>query len=144
MVRDCQTRLAQNFLQHRSSNVSSIGGAGVQAEVLPSFYIEPLSLAEDVISINPTQISNNGRDISQTHSDSGYASVDTSLNRNSSGHLANLHLQDNIGSLHDSTSHGIDINGGSDFMPGSSDWAALMEINQDNTFFRNSLCDEFL
>ena len=144
MVRDCQTRLAQNFLQHRSSNVSSIGGAGVQAEVLPSFYIEPLSLAEDITSINPTLISTNGRDRLQTHSDSGYASVDTSLNRNSSGLLADLHLQNNTGALHDSTSHGIEINGGSDFMPGSSGWPALMENNQDNNFFENGLCDEFV
>ena len=144
MVRDCQTRLAQNFLRHRSSNVSSIGGAGVQAEVLPSFYIEPLSLAEDIVSINPNQISTNGRDSLQTHSDSGYASVDTSLNRNSSGLFAGLRLQDHIGSLVDSTSHGIDVNGGYDVMPGSSDWAALMENNQDNKFFENGLCDEFV
>ena len=106
MVRDCQTRLAQNFLRHRSSNAPSTGGAGVQAEVLPPFYIEPLSLAEDITSINPTQISTNASDRSQTHSDSGYASVDTSLNRNSSGLFADLRSQDNIGSLHDSTSHG--------------------------------------
>ena len=134
MVRDCQTRLAQNFLRHRSSNVPSTGGAGVQAEVLPSFYIEPLSLAEDVISINPTQISNNERDSLQTHSDSGYASVDTSFNRNSSGLFADPRLQDNIGSLYDSTSPGIDINGGSAFMPVSSDWTALMGNDQDNNF----------
>lgn len=144
MVRDCQARLAQNFLRHRSSNMSSIGGAGVQAEVLPSFYIEPLNLAEDVISIDPIQVSTNGRDKSQTYSDSGYASVDTSLIGNSSGHLADVQSQNNIGSLHDSTSHGNDINGGSDFMPGSSDWVALMENNQDNSFFRNGLCDEFI
>ena len=144
MVRDCQTRLAQDFLRHRSSHVSSTGGAEVQAEVLPSFYIEPLSLAEDVISINPKQISTYGRDSLPTHSDSGYASVDTSLNRNSSGNLADLHLQNNIGSSHDSTSHGIDINGGSDIMPGSSDWTALTENNQDNTFFRDGLCDDFM
>ena len=142
MVRDCQTRLAQNFLQHRSSNMSSIGGAGAQAEALPSFYIEPLSLAEDIVSINPTQISNNGRDRSQTYSDSGYASVDTSLNRNSSELSADLSLQNNIGSLHDSTNHGIDINGGLDFMSGSSDWAALTENYQENSFFKDGLCDE--
>ena len=139
MVRDCQTRLAQDFLQHRSSNMPSTGGTGVQAEVLPSFYIEPLSLAEDIASINPTQISTSASDRSQTHSDSGYASVDTSLNRSSSGLPEDSRWQDNIGSLHDSTSHGIDINGGSDFMPGSSDWAVL---NEDNDFFGSGLCDE--
>ena len=143
MVRDCQTRLAQNFLRHRSSNMASIDGPGVQAEVLPSFYIEPLSLAEDIISINPTQITTNERDRSQTHSDSGYASVGTSLIGNSSGDLADLQLQNNIGSLHDSNSHGIDIDRGSDFMPGSSDCAALMENNQDNNFFENGFCDDF-
>ena len=144
MVRDCLPRLAQNFLRHRSSNVSSIGGAGLQAEVLPSFFIEPLNLAEDIISINPAQVSTNGRDRLQPHSDSGYASVDTSFIGTSSGDLADLQLQNNIGSLHDSTSHGIDINGGSDFMPGSSDWAALMENNQDNNFLGNEFCDEFI
>ena len=124
--------------------MASIGDAGVQAEVLPSFYIEPLSLAEDIMSINPTQVSTNEHDRSQTHSDSGYASVDTSLIGNSSGHLADVQLQNNIGSLHDSTSHGNDINGGPDFMPGSSDWAALMENNQDANFFGNGFCDEFM
>ena len=141
MVRDCQTRLAQNFLQHRSSNAPSTGGARVQAEVLPSFYIEPLSLAEDITSINPTQISTNASDRSQTHSDSGYASVDTSLNRNSSGLFADLRSQDNIGSLHDSTSHGIDISGGSDFMPEFSGWTALVDNDQDNNLFGNGLYD---
>ena len=146
IVRDCQTRLAQNFLRHRSSNVSSIGGAAaVQAEVLPPFYIEPLSLAEDIISINPTQISTNGHDGSQTQSDSGYASVDTSLNRNSSGLFADLRLQnDNLGSLHDSTIHGIDTNFDSDFVSEFSNWEALMGNNQDNNDFSgNGLCDGF-
>ena len=142
MVRDCQTRLAQDFLRYRSSNMPSTGGTGVQAEVLPSFYIEPLSLAEDIASINPTQISTSASDRSQTHSDSGYASVDTLLNRNSSGLFADPSWQDNIGSLNNSTSHGIDINGGSDFMPGSSDWTAMMENDQDDNFFGNGLCDE--
>ena len=142
MVRECQTRLAQNFLRHRSSNMSSIDSAGVQAEVLPSFYIEPLSLAEDIVSIDPTQLSINGHDRLQTHSDSGYASVDTPLNLNSSGPRVDLRSQNNTGSSHDSTTHGIDINGGSDFMPWCSDWVALMDNNQDNNFFRDSLGDE--
>ena len=144
MVRDCQTRLAQDFLRHRSSNLSSTGGAGVQAEVLPSFDIEPLSLAEDVVSINPTQISTDRLDRTQTHSDSGYSSMDTSLNCDSSGHSADLHLQDDMGSSHDSTSHGIDISRSSGLMPWSSDWTALWENNQDNSFFRDGLDDEGL
>ena len=135
MVRDCQTQLVQNFLRHRSSNVSSIGGTEVPAEVLPSFYIEPLSLAEDIIPINPTQIPTNGHDRLQTHSDSGYASVDTSLNRNSSGLFADLHLQSDISSLQDTPSHGIDLNDFSDLLPGTSDWVMLMGNNQDNNIF---------
>lgn len=142
MVRECQTRLAQNFLRHRSSNMSSIDSAGVQAEVLPSFYIEPLSLAEDIVSIDPTQISINGEDRLQRHSDSGYASVDTSLNLNSSGPSADLRSQNNISSSHDSTTHGIDINSGSDFMPWFPDLVALMGNNQDNSFFGDSLGNE--
>lgn len=136
MVRECQTRLAQNFLRHRSSNMSSIDSAGVQAEVLPSFYIEPLSLAEDIVSIDPTQISINGHDRLQTHSDSGYASVDTSLNLNSSGPSADLRSQNSICSSHDSTCHEIDINGGSEYMAWFSDWETLMDNNQDNFFFQ--------
>ena len=139
MVRDCQTRLAQNFLRHRSSSICS---AAVQAETLPSFYIEPLSLAEDIISINPMQISTNGHDRLQADSDSGYASMDISLNRNSSRLVTDLDLPSNTGSLHDYTSHGIETNGGSDFVPGYPDWAALMENNQANDFFGNSLGDE--
>ena len=122
--------------------MSSIDSAGVQAEVLPSFYIEPLSLAEDIVSIDSTQISINGHDRLQRHSDSGYASVDTSLSLNNSEPSADLRSQNNIGSSHDSTCHGIDINDGSDFMPWCSDWVALMDNNQDNNFFRDSIGDE--
>lgn len=44
IVRDCQARLAQNFLQHRSSTSDD---RAAQIDALPLFYIEPLSLADE-------------------------------------------------------------------------------------------------
>ena len=50
IVQDCQTRLAQSFLQHRSSNRDY---AGVLIGRLPSFHIEPLDLAADNPPLDP-------------------------------------------------------------------------------------------
>lgn len=142
MVRDCHTQLAQNFLQHRSSNLSNVGGAGVQAEVLPSFYIEPLDLTEGTSFINPTQISTNGQDLVQTRSDSGYGSVDPLLNHDSSEFLEDLSLPNNIDSFYNSTNDGNEIDGGSEIMSGPSDWATLMGNGQDFDFFSSCLQDK--
>lgn len=136
MVRDCHTQLAQNFLQHRSSNLSNVGGAEVQAEVLPSFYIEPLNLTDGSSFIDPRQNSTNGQDTSQTLSDSGYASIYTSINRNSSEFLEDLSLQDNIGPFYGSTNDGNEIDGGPEIMSGPHEWAALMGNGQNIDFFR--------
>lgn len=142
MVRDCHTQLAQNFLQHRSSNLSNVGGAGVQPEVLPSFYIEPLNLTEGTSFFNPIHISTNGQNLLQTRADSGYASVETSLNRDSSETLGDLSLQNNMGSFYGPTNDGYDNDGGPEIMSGPSDWAALMGNGQNFDFFSNGLEDK--
>ena len=73
----------------------------------------------------------------QTHSDSGYASVTTSLDHNESGVLADLCLLNTTGSGSDPASHGNDIDPGSDF-----DWE-LIENNYNDDFFKDGLYDEF-
>ena len=142
MVQDCHTQLAQNFLQHRSSNLSNVDGAGVQAEVLPPFYIEPLDLTEEISYINPTQISTNGQDTLQTQSDSGYASVDTLLNQDSGELHGYSSLQNNMDSFYGPTNHGYDSDGGPEIMPGPSDWAGLMGNSHNFDFFSDGLQDE--
>ena len=144
MVRDCHTQLAQNFLQHRSSNWSNVGGAGVPAQVLPSFYIEPLDLTEGTFFIDPTQISTNRQDISQIQSDSGYASVDTSFGRDSSEILGDLSLPNNTGSFYESINDGSGNDGGPEIMSRPSDWSALMGDGQNIEFFSNSIQDELM
>lgn len=71
-VRDCHTRLAQNFLQHRSSNLDD---TGVQIEALPSFSIEPLNLTDENSCLDPNYVTNHEQGAPGPQTDSGYASV---------------------------------------------------------------------
>ena len=136
MVRDCHTRLAQNYLQHMSTN---IGGAEVQVEALPLFSIEPLNLSEESSFVSPGHIAINGQGAAQPRSDSGYAIVNTSLNQDSSGVLGDLN---NLGAFHGITNDGNDTDSGHDFTLGDHDWAALLGNNDNDDFFSNNLGDE--
>lgn len=72
-MRDCHTRLAQNFLQHRSSKLDD---TLAQIESLHPFYVEPLNLIDE----NSLPESNYGTSHRQgaltSQIDPGYATVD--------------------------------------------------------------------
>ena len=76
IVRDCHTRLAQNFLQHRSSNLDD---TRAQIESLPSFYIEPLNLTDENSLPKSDYGTSRGQGLVASQIDSGYATVDPVL-----------------------------------------------------------------
>src|SRR5271169_4932138 len=78
IVRECHTRLAQNFLQHRSSDLDD---TGVQIEALPSFYIEPLNLTDENSFLDPNYGTTHEEGAPGIQTDSGYASVNQSFER---------------------------------------------------------------
>ena len=81
IVRDCHTRLAQTFLQHRSSNPDDVG---VQIGALPSFFIEPLNLTDENFFLDPEYGTNHEQGApSGPQTDSGYASANQSFERDS-------------------------------------------------------------
>lgn len=71
IVRECHSRLTQNFLQHRSSGQDL---AGISVETLPSFYVPPLDLINDNPFINLDNFHSHEQETVNPPSDSGYAS----------------------------------------------------------------------
>lgn len=129
IVRDCHTRLAQNFLRHRSSN---LGDAGVQIEALPSFYIEPLNLTEETSFFDPNYAMANGEGSLGPPTDSGYASVNRSLNHNSRDLLEDRSLRNDLGSFYGPSNDDNDIYNGNEIMLEDCDWAAILGKGDDN------------
>ena len=81
IVRDCQARLAQDFLRRRSANQGDTGL--LQIEALPSFYIEPLNLADETLLFDTEYTTPNQPRPSRPHTDSGYGSINQASNRDS-------------------------------------------------------------
>ena len=71
IVRECHSRLTQNFLQHRSSCQDM---AGISVETLPSFYVPPLDLTNENPFINLDNVHSHEQETVNPPSDSGYAS----------------------------------------------------------------------
>jgi len=73
IVRDCQARLVQQFLHRRSANQGD--ARLLQIEALPSFYIEPLNLADETLLLDTEYTMPNDPLPSRPHTDSGYGSI---------------------------------------------------------------------
>jgi hypothetical protein len=86
IVRDCQARLAQDFLHRRSATQGDNGLLPLEA--LPSFYIEPLNLADENLIFDTEYIMPNDPRPSRPHTDSGYGSINQALYRSSGMALA--------------------------------------------------------
>ena len=132
IVRDCQARLAQDFLHRRSANQ---GDAGLlQIEALPSFYIEPLNLADETLLLDTEYAMPNNPPRSRPHTDSGYGSINQALNRDSGGLFRDQSLRNGASSSDDPFSDGNDVfhqsleNGN---MPEDCDWTTICEQFDD-------------
>ena len=71
IVRECHSRLTQNFLQHRSSGQDL---AGIPAETLPSFYVSPSDLINDNPFTTLDNVHSHEQESVKPPSDSGFAS----------------------------------------------------------------------
>lgn len=129
IVRDCHSRLAQNFLQHRSSN---LGEAGVQIETLPSFYIEPLNLTDETSFFDPNLAMANVEGPIRPQTDSGYASVNQANYRDSGGDFEDQSMRNGSGSLNDSSNDINYICDGSEVTYQDWDWSAIMGNDYDD------------
>ena len=138
-VRDCQNQVFQNFSQHRSSNLDD---AGVQSEALPSFDIEPLDLTDESLFTNLNFNSNPGQEATRQHLDSGYASGNQSLDRDSSELLGDRSLQHSLGLFSGATSNGSDFLVGNELMLEDFDWAPESGKNDSDYFFNTELWNE--
>lgn len=108
IVRDCQARLAQDFLHRRSANQGDNGLLPLEA--LPSFYIEPLNLADETLLFAEYIMPNDPRP-SRPHTDSGYGSINQAIYRSSGDALEVQSLRNGTSSSEDPFSDGNDILG---------------------------------
>ena len=129
IVRDCHTRLAQNFLQHRSSDLDD---TGVQIEALPSFYIEPLNLTDENSFLDPNCGTAHEQVAPGPQTDSGYASVNQSFERVSGELLGGRNLQDGLGSFHGADDNGTNTYFGNQTMLEDCDWATILGDDNDD------------
>jgi hypothetical protein len=109
IVRDCQARLAQDFLHRRSANQGDNGLLPLEA--LPSFYIEPLNLADETLLFDTEYIMPNDPRPSRPHTDSGYGSINQTIYRSSGDALEVQSLRNGTSSSEDPFSDGNDILG---------------------------------
>ena len=129
IVRDCHTRLAQHFLQHRLSNLDD---TGVQIEALPSFYIEPLNLTDENSFLDPNYGTTHEQGAPGPQTDSGYASVNQSFERDSCELLGDRNMQDGPGSFYGADDDGTNPYFGDQAMLEDCDWAAILGNNTDD------------
>jgi hypothetical protein len=126
IVRDCQARLAQDFLHRRSANQ---GEAGLlQIEALPSFYIEPFNLADETFLLNAEYTMPNDPPPSSPHTDSGYGSINQVPNRDSGDLFGDQSLRNGASSSDDPFSDSNDVfrqNMENGSMPEDCDWTAI-------------------
>jgi hypothetical protein len=99
IVRDCQARLAQDFLHRRSATQGDNGLLPLEA--LPSFYIEPLNLADENLIFDTEYIMPNDPRPSRPHTDSGYGSINQALYRSSGDALEVQSLRNGTSSSDD-------------------------------------------
>jgi hypothetical protein len=128
IVRDCHTRLAQNFLQHRSSNLDD---TGIQIEALPSFYIEPLNLTDENSFLDPNYGNAQEQEPPGPRTDSGYASVNQSLERDSRELLGDQSLQDRLGSFYGANDNSTNTHSRNQTTLEDYDWAAILGNSND-------------
>ncbi len=141
IVRDCHTRLAQTFLQHRSSNPDD---AGVQIGALPSFYIEPLSLTDENSFLDPDYGTNHEQGAPPgPQTDSGYASVNQSFEPDSRdlGLGARSLQDDGLGSFYGADRDDVTTNlhfGNQTTMLEDYDWAAILGSSSNGNYVGSS------
>lgn len=132
IVRDCQAQLAQDFLYRRSANQGDSGL--LQIETLPSFYIEPLNLADETFLLNTECTMPNDPPPSRPHTDSGYGSINQAPNRDSGDLFRDQSLRNGGSSSDDPFSDGNDVfhqNMENGNMPEDCDWTAICEQFDD-------------
>lgn len=129
IVRDCHTRLAQNFLQHRSSNG---GDVGVQIETLPSFYIEPLNLTDETFLYDSNYAMAHREGLSGPQTDSGYASINQPPNCDSGDVLQGQSQRNDLSSFFVPPNDGNEIYDGNEIMLEDCDWAAILGKGDNN------------
>jgi len=139
IVRDCHTRLAQNFLQHRPSNLNN---TGVQIEALPSFYIEPLNLTDENSFLDPNYGTTHEQRAPGPQTDSGYASLNQWLERDNRELLGDRSLQDGLGSFYGADDDGTSIHFGNQTMLEDCDWAAIVGNSNDDYVGSSGLRNE--
>jgi hypothetical protein len=139
IVRECHTRLAQNFLQHRSSDLDD---TGVQIEALPSFYIEPLNLTDENSFLDPNYGTTHEEGAPRIQTDSGYASVNQSFERDRRELLGDRSLQDGLGSFYGADDDGTNIHFGNQIMLEDCDWAAILGNSNDGYVGSSGLRNE--
>jgi hypothetical protein len=130
IVRDCHTRLAQNFLQHRSSNPDDIG---IQIEALPSFYIEPLNLTDENSFLDPNYGTTHEQGAPGSQADSGYVSVNQSFERDSRELLGDRSWQDGLGSFYGADDDGTNMHFRHQTTLEDCDWVAILG-NSNNDY----------
>jgi hypothetical protein len=133
--------LAQDFLHCRSADQGDT--ELLQIEALPSFYIEPLNLADET-SLFDTEYPIPGAETTSTpHTDSGYGSINQASHRNSGDALEVQSLRNGASSSDDPFSDGNDMfddNMGNGNILGDCDWTAIYrQLNNDHQVDSNGM-----
>jgi hypothetical protein len=130
IIRDCQARLAQDFLHRRSANQGD--ARLLQIEALPSFYIEPLNLVDETLLLSTEYTMPNDPPPSST--DSGYGSINQAPNRDSDDLFGDQSLRNGASSSDDPFSDSNDVfrqNMDNGNMPEDCDWTAICKQFDD-------------
>lgn len=118
IVRDCYIRLAQNFLQHRSSNPDA---PDVQVETLPSFYIEPLNLTDENCSPNHIYGDTYEQGVPGPQTDSGYESLGQLIEPNIQELLGDWNMPFGLDYPYGANDNGTGMQAGNEIILGDND-----------------------
>ena len=122
-MRDCHTRLAQTFRQHRASNLDE---TGIQVEAPPSFYIEPPVLTDDNLLLDPKYTITQDQNAPDSQTDSGYGSGNISFMPDRREMAGDGNLQEDHGSFYDGNDNDIGISHLDQTTLENYDWAAML------------------
>jgi len=141
IVRDCQVRVARDFLHHRSANQDDAGL--LQIEALPFFYIKPLNLADETLPLDTEYTMPNDPPPSRPHTDSGYGSINQAPNCDNGDILGDQSLWNGACSSNDPFSDRNDVfhqNMENGNMPEDCDWTAICgQFNDEHPLDSNGM-----
>jgi hypothetical protein len=138
IVRDCQTRLARNFLRQRSSSPADMS---VQAKALSSFYIEPLNLSNEDSLFDSTSSFIDGSEVRAPQNDSGYSSPQP-LSGSDAFEVSESQTEPNVTNTF-CIGHHLNNSKANEFVQDDHGWVEPLNASEDfffdNTLFQSDL-----